>query len=326
MLGLGISLRTPPAYAQTQDAALATGLFTDGRNLMKSGDYAGARKKLMESARLDPRVGTFANLGECEEKLGHPAAAWANWLEALNLARSHQDERLGIVEQEFQRIDRTVPKLLLKVPTPTPSGLVLSVDDVNFGADAAGTPVPVDPGAHTIVAKAPGKKAWTQQVQMASDGTTTAVSIPALDDEATESPGAPVEPSREAPPGETTGHASSLPTVSLVMLGASAVSAGVGTYFGFRAMGDKKAAQDACGKTYPTCPGGSIEDAVKGHLSAGQTDAAISTGAFVVSGAALATAAVLFFWPRPAGRPAGALRVAPAVGLAGGGLVVQGSW
>jgi hypothetical protein len=323
---LGLSLGSAPVHAQPNDAALATGLFTDGRKLMKNGDYEGARKKLLESARLDGRVGTFANLGECEERLGHPAAAWADWLEALNLARSRQDERLQLVESEFERIDRTVPKLLLQLPTPTPPSLALSVDDVKLGADATGTPLPVDPGTHTIVAKAPGKKPWTQQVQTTSDGATTPVSMPALEDEpGAEAPVAPSESPREPSGPDTVRHASALSTGAIIALGAGAVGAGVGTYFWLRAVDDKHQAENACGGVYPMCLN-SNKPVVEGHQAAGRTDAAISTVAFVASGAALATAAVLFLWPRPAARSADAPLVVPAVGHGEGGVVVRGSW
>src|SRR5215472_13745389 len=99
-----------PARAQTGDAALAAELFAEGRALTKAGSYVEAKAKFAESARLDPRVGTFANMALCDERLGHFAAARSDWQQGLDIARSRGDERLPAVEKQFARIDAIVPK------------------------------------------------------------------------------------------------------------------------------------------------------------------------------------------------------------------------
>src|SRR5207248_8067153 len=81
------------ARAQSNDAGIASQLFDAGRDLMKRGDYASACPKLFESARLEPRVGTLARLAECEEKIGHLAAARGHWKDTVELARAQKDDR-----------------------------------------------------------------------------------------------------------------------------------------------------------------------------------------------------------------------------------------
>src|SRR5687768_8531645 len=58
------------ALAQPRDAAAGEALFIEGRRLMKVGDRPAACAKFAESQRLDPAVGTLANLADCEEQRG----------------------------------------------------------------------------------------------------------------------------------------------------------------------------------------------------------------------------------------------------------------
>src|SRR5687767_9143297 len=65
--GVPVVASAAPASAQTHDAAAATQLFQEGRDLLKQGKHAAACAKLAESQRLDARVGTLLNLADCEE-------------------------------------------------------------------------------------------------------------------------------------------------------------------------------------------------------------------------------------------------------------------
>jgi hypothetical protein len=59
-----------PAGADDGVASPAVEVFNAGKALEARGDYPAACQKFAESARLDARVGTFARLAQCEEKLG----------------------------------------------------------------------------------------------------------------------------------------------------------------------------------------------------------------------------------------------------------------
>jgi hypothetical protein len=314
------------ALAQPNDAALAAQLFTDARALMKNGDYAEASKRLAESARLDPRVGTFANLAECDEKLGHPAAARGNWQQALNLAESTHDDRIQAVKEQFSRLDRVVPKLQLRADGPIAEDFTVSIDSVSLGPGAVGTLLPIDPGAHSIAASAAGKKPWTTRVEATPNGAILAVSIPLLEDDpsaarlatAAQSTSSP-EPKRPAPPAP-------LRTVGLAVLGVGAAGAAVGTVFGVMAFDEKNAARSACGKTYPACNPSTV-GTVNGHETTGRNDATISTIAFVAGGAALAAGTVLYLVARPkAPRAESKWGVSAAFAQDGGVVVARGVW
>src|SRR5207237_5050932 len=72
------------ARAQSNDRVAAEALFRAARESMQQGDFATACKRFRESERLEQAVGTWLNLGLCEEKLGHWASAWAYYQRVLH--------------------------------------------------------------------------------------------------------------------------------------------------------------------------------------------------------------------------------------------------
>ncbi len=168
--------------ARADAAGIAIELFTQGKQLMNAGDYAEARVRLKESARLDPKVGTLASLAVCEERLGHLADAHARWQQARTLATATNDPRRPLTESELARIDRVVPKLTINVRGPSASGLIIKADDLEVGPGVLGTALPVNPGDHTVSATAPGKRPWSTQVHTDADGKTIVVDVGPLED------------------------------------------------------------------------------------------------------------------------------------------------
>src|SRR3954465_9465866 len=67
--------------------AAAEALFNQGRDLMTAGKFVEACPKFEASQQLDPGLGTMLNLAECYEKTGRTASAWAEYREAIPLAR-----------------------------------------------------------------------------------------------------------------------------------------------------------------------------------------------------------------------------------------------
>src|SRR5689334_6484425 len=64
------------APVASRDAmALAERFFEQGRAAMARGNFADACVAFEKSARLDPAVGTLANLAMCQERLGRTAEA-----------------------------------------------------------------------------------------------------------------------------------------------------------------------------------------------------------------------------------------------------------
>src|SRR3954464_7778704 len=87
-----VSLSAPAIAEPTAaDKSLATQLFKEGRALVDQGKVAEGCRKLEESQRIDPGGGTLLNVALCHEKEGRTATAWAEFTEALGLAK--KDDR-----------------------------------------------------------------------------------------------------------------------------------------------------------------------------------------------------------------------------------------
>jgi hypothetical protein len=319
------------AHAQGADAALATDLFNAGRDLMAAGNFAAACPKLAESARLDAKVGTLARAAECEEKLGHMVNARARWQQAQNLAQAQGDTRLAHVQTEFARVDKLVPKLNLTLQgTPAP-GLVIKVDELQLNSAAAGVPVPVEIGRHTITASAPGRAPWSTTVDATAESGSLTVTIPELAPEA--SPAAkpaavvaahdPAKPPEQSPAADTAPRSSNpLPTVGIIVAGAGLVALGVGAVFAVNASSkNDDSLSNGCTKNDCNATGAQLRNDAR---SAGD----LATVLFVVGGVLMAGGLTTFLLaPSTTAGPSSArVRLVPRVGTNEGTMTFQGAW
>jgi hypothetical protein len=184
------------AHAQTETrAAVAEALYRQARDLLAAGNYVMACPKFAESQRLDPATGTLLNLAACHEKQGRLASAWLEYSDAAVAARRDQREdrveyaqgRAASLESKLSRLT-----LLLAADADQPE-LSIELDGASVGRAVVGAPTPVDPGSHTVRASAPGKKPWSQSVQIGAESDQQSLTIPKLEV-------APPEPATEAAP------------------------------------------------------------------------------------------------------------------------------
>lgn len=188
ILAMGaVLLGSMPARADVSaaDKAAAEALFDHAKSLMKEGRHAEACIKFQESQRIDPGIGTMLYLADCFEKNGQTASSWAVFLEAAAAAKA-----AGQAEREKKARDRAAalePRLnrlsITVVPGGDIPGLEVKRDGTPISRALWGTPVPLDPGEHTVEASAPGKKPWSQKIKL--DPTSliaTSVVIPTLED------------------------------------------------------------------------------------------------------------------------------------------------
>ena len=168
---VGWAALAQPGEGEKKAAAQAH--FDEGRQLAASGDYAAACPKLVESLHLDPTIGTRFYLAECFEHAGKLASAWTYYLEAADAAKAAgQKGREKFANDRAEALRPRVPRLALKVPDAARAvaGLSLTRDGVAVGEAQWGTPIPVDLGAHTIAASAPGKQPWTARIDVGQEG------------------------------------------------------------------------------------------------------------------------------------------------------------
>lgn len=238
---LALTLLASSGLAEPRDTVAADALFRDGRALMKQKKLAEACPKLAESYRLDPAVGTLFNLAQCEEDLGRLAHAFERWqavVDALSVGGKLADKRLPVARQHVADLDKKVPRLTLRIKKGSPEDTIVLRDGVEIRGAGLGTPLPVDPGDHTLLARAAYKKDGVTKVTLApgdakelevapgeEDGTrpkppppTTAA--PPATSSAPPPPKAPPPASSTAPrPVELTTSGSSRRTMGYVALG-----------------------------------------------------------------------------------------------------------
>jgi hypothetical protein len=143
------------AAGQTDGRVAAEALFRAGRQALSKGDHATACQRFEESNRLEPAVGTVFNLANCREKLGQLASAWQRYQEAVQKLPSG-DERTAIASQRAAALEPRLPKLTLSLPEDAPPGAIIVKDGTELGSGSLGVPLPVDPGEHTLILRAPG--------------------------------------------------------------------------------------------------------------------------------------------------------------------------
>jgi hypothetical protein len=161
-----------PATGNDRDVATAEALFEAARQAVAQGNYASACPKFAESARLDPAAGALLNLADCEERLGHLAAAWSAWHEGVALL-PRDDERLAPAQQRAQAVDKRLPRLVVKLSPDSRRGARLRRDGVDLGTASFDVPLPVDPGPHTIQVEATGFAPSSTEITLAEGETRT---------------------------------------------------------------------------------------------------------------------------------------------------------
>jgi hypothetical protein len=278
------------ASAQAQNKAIADAMFDDGLQLLRAGKLADACPKLAESERIDPAVGTALYLGECYERLHKIASAHVMFQEAFDLARRRGDARAAVAKDHH---DKLVPsKLTIALaPNARVADMHITLDGTQLSQAELGVALPADGGTHLVGVSAPGKKAWSRQVDVPVKEGAATLTIPALEDEKIQgaivaTPSAPVDQARAPGRGRR--------LAAITTAGVGLVGVVLGAVAGSIAMADWNASNstdngcDAGGTKCPTQHGIDLR-------SSAQTWATVSTVSFVAGGVLLVAGAILFF-------------------------------
>jgi hypothetical protein len=237
-LGLALALASVvgSGAAHAQPAAQAEALFRQGRELVAAGKLAEACEAFAGSQKLDPAVTTLLNLADCEEKRGHLASAWGDFVEAGRQTREARDadgQKLHQVATEHAaKLEPRVPKLTIAVSAKSRiEHLEVLRDGAVVDASTWNLPLPIDGGKHQIVARAPGATEWTTQVTIGSDGDVKTVKVPKL------APAAVVETDKQAEKTVLPPPAAPASQAPAIGLGIGAVAL-LGGAIGFSLWGD----------------------------------------------------------------------------------------
>lgn len=308
-----VSASRARAEGPAADQTLAQTLFDDAVALMDKGKFAEACPKLAESQRLDPGGGTLINLGFCRQNEGKLASAWAAYNEALSQAiKDGRKDRESAARVHVDELDGKVAKLAIDVSDAAMNveGIEIRLDDTPVRQAAWGVLSPIDRGTHAIVVTAPGKLEFRTKVDVAQDGTTQRVSIPALAN-------APVVVAVE--PDHGSERRSNQALVGWVTGGVGVALLGVGVATGILALNSKSQSDANCPQDHCTQTG--VDDNNQAKTYAWLADFGVGLGA-----AAIVTGFVLIVTSPKSAPHAIHAMLAPMISAHGGGAAFSASF
>ena len=306
------------AGAGQGDRAAAESLARVGRGLMDLGQYPEACPKLEQSIEAAPSGPTALLLGECLERLGRIASAWASYRQAAALLTAGDDPAAAeMARQHALRLEPLVPKLTISAGS-RPPGMEVWRDDTRFGAGVLGVPLAVDPGSLRIEARAPDHRPWSTTVAIRPSERLSVV-IPAL---------TPIGQQPVTVRVDSSSARGGLFLAGVISAGAGIAAMATGALLGASAGRDvnRAEADDAlCGAARRCTPAGRelIDEAEAKALG---STLALSLGAVALVGGfvmVLIDPAVGSSAPETGADSAAALTATPWAGLDGGGMLVE---
>src|SRR5262249_24702666 len=151
------------------------------------------------------------------------ASAWGELRAALALARQAQRaDRVDVAREHLSRVEGRLSRVTIVVPTDAAPTLEVRLDGIALTAASYGAALPVDPGQHTLEARAPGRIGWRTTVNVSPDARDMTVVVPSL---------APA-------PQPAPGPAASAPSVSPIAVasGVAVVWLGLSAFWGAKAL------------------------------------------------------------------------------------------
>jgi hypothetical protein len=191
------------ARAEPTAAELATArkTFEEGIALEAAGDWAGALAAFRRVAavktnhivRFHVALG-LEKTGRLVEALGEFALAR---VQAEREGGTDADLTIANAKKHVDAIRARLPSV--RIEQPAIDGVALTIDDRPVETNLLGAAIPLDPGAHVIVVRAPGHRAFTARVELVEGRTEPVVIGPALEPIATARPRREVPERSDAP-------------------------------------------------------------------------------------------------------------------------------
>jgi hypothetical protein len=154
------------AYAGgNSELSKARAKFQQAVELEESGDFAAALQMFRDvgQVRMTPQV--RFHIAACEEKLGKLVAALGGYELALRASDGVGPEFQKETENRANAVRVRIPKLVIGRGEGADAATI-ELDGVSLGASSIGVEVPLDPGSHTIQAKAPGYKEYVSTIEV----------------------------------------------------------------------------------------------------------------------------------------------------------------
>jgi hypothetical protein len=284
-----LTLESSEVRAQAE-LGKADALFNAGRSLLEAGEYSDACPKFAESQGLAPGLGVTLYLADCYERLGRTASALLEFRRAREIASKRGDKRGVVADERAASLESRVPELVIVVTRAARAqGVTVTRDGEFVPSTQWDEPIQMDPGDHVVLVVAPGKEERRLNATLDGRKGVVAVVVDGLID--------PLPPARLAPSPKLEDRpepdADPLKTrrwTSFAVGGAGLFGVAVGVVLGSLAVSKLHESNDGpCDATdHCTAAGLAFRQDAEHFGNA-------ATGAFVVGGATLAAAAVLYF-------------------------------
>jgi hypothetical protein len=318
--------------AQAQESGDGTRLYKEGWSLYQQKQYAEACPLLERSLAEAPTIRTRGALALCYEGAQRWASASKTWKAVADQAKEAGAVEQSRMKRALQKVNELAPRVaqvVFQVAEP-PSGVKVSLDGQVLAASDLGVPVPVDPGTHTIDAKAPDRVDWhgTFELGKSDEGKTRSLPVgPLAPIERVERvelpqgtraenpyvPTRPLEPERRTP---------TLRYVAIASAGAGVVALAVGTIFALQARSkwdDAKALGCDDNGTCKTQPGVDL-------VNDAGSKATVGTIGFVAGAALIAGGAALWFLTPSSEEVKRTVTPSVSIGPGGAHIGVMGSF
>jgi serine/threonine-protein kinase len=165
--------REASAEPTSEHIAAADAAFEEGKRLASQGDHEAACSAFEKSQQLAPASGTLLNLGDCYERLGRTATAWAMFRASAAAARNSK-KGAARTKEALARAAALEPRLVkLRVVVPPEvrvPDLSIQRDGVPLEASMWDVAVPVDPGPHRVRVEAPGHEVFEHAARVPTTG------------------------------------------------------------------------------------------------------------------------------------------------------------
>ncbi len=323
-----------PAHAQGAQSATSTKMAQDlveqGRVLGQHGKWGDALERFERAATLSgktsPQLAFY--VGYAESRVGKLVAAAVDLRRAIDLATDAKNEQVAKAAQaELPDVEARTPALTITVNgTATP--VSLQVDGAPLGVVALGSPVPLDPGSHSVVVQFANGPA-TKQVALV-ERQHLALAVDPLHRIERRRASAPVAPSTGSSPpnGSTvalppaaTNDGSTRKTISYALMGVGGAALVTGGVFYLLA-------RSALSPVTTFCMGASSchppsDSSIPSDYSDAKTKDTIAI-VLASAGGAMAATGIVLFATRPSSTPSASAALSPWFGVGGGGASLSG--
>jgi len=246
-------LALPPREARAQTAseiASARQWFAEGLVREEKGDYAPALDLFRRAAQVKKTPQIVYHVGFCESRTGALVEALVDLDNAATLARgAHMDNVVAATQAELTDVHARIPSLDVRVQGDvTPARFV--VDGSAIALSMLHSPMPLDPGDHTITLEFASGGTATKTVKLVEkDARTMEIAPPAAPAVATAPPptdsasspnGAPTSPDHPEQPGRSS------PALAWTLTGVGGAMTVAGVVVFLAARGKESSLHSAC--------------------------------------------------------------------------------